>query len=221
MLQLNMDPNDEHDNGKNTAAIPQRILSAVQHHIEQMPARPILEFLVKVFFAEVHWMSQLLHFPSFKDILDQWWTKPGSSSLTVDEVEFSVLLLRVCLLASQHLPSPSYAFDTIRGVALSQIRDTCCAVADGLASILSRLEPKGSLLRVQHICFNGLSFLCNGRAKEAWASFGSAIHIAEGLEHQVDATVSRSPLSPQCAKVAEEQQLMQRRALCNLYVWDR
>lgn len=165
-------------------------------------------------------MSQLLNCSNFMDLFEQSWVKTSSPLLTVDDVELLVLILRVCLLASQYLPSPSYAFDTVRGVALSQIRDACCAVADSLAATLVRIEPKGSLLRVQHVCFNGLNFLCNGRPKEAWASFGNAIQIAEGLEHQIGVTVSRIPLSPHCGKDAEGEE-MQRRALCNLYVWDR
>ncbi|KAF4631488.1 hypothetical protein G7Y89_g6643 [Cudoniella acicularis] len=68
--------------------------------------------------------------------------------LTLDDVEFAVLTLRVCLFASQFLPSPSYTIDTIRDVPLTHIRDTCCDIADKLATISASVHLTGPMIRL-------------------------------------------------------------------------
>lgn len=53
-------------------------------------------------------------------------------------------------------PSQSYTSDTIRGMTLTDIGQTCDDVAESVAWMCTRLNPKGSLLRVQHLAFAGL-----------------------------------------------------------------
>lgn len=165
-------------------------------------------------------MNQLLHHDWFMDLLEQWWNVANGSSLTVDQVEFAVLFLRVCLLATQYLPSPSYPLDTIRGVALPQIRDTCSAIADTLAAMSARADHKGSLLRLQHICFDSLNALCEGHSRQAWAKLNHAVHIAESLDYYDTRAIGITP-PPEDHEVAEPQQEIQKRVLYNLYIWDR
>lgn len=183
-----------------------------------MPARPILDFLVSFFVAEVNWMSQLMHSPSFTCHYARWWTK--GPAWTVDDVEFAILILRVCLLASQFLPSLSYTIDKIRGVPLTQIRDTCSDVSGNLATISARIDPTGSLIRLHYICFTGLNAACEGRAKESWAILSNAIHMAQGLGYRNDASQGTTS-SPHDAEVDELEHEMRRRTFYNLYIWDR
>lgn len=183
-----------------------------------MPTRSILDFLLKFFVADVNWMSQLIHSPSFMYRYECWWNK--RPVLTLDDVEFAVLTLRVCLLASQFLPSPSYTIDTIRGVPLTHIRDTCCDIANKLATISASVHLTGSLIRLQYTCLTGLNVACEGRAKESWEVLSSAIHMAQGLgyhKHATDGTVS----SPYNDDADELEQEMGRRTFYNLYIWDK
>lgn len=187
--------------------------------IRRIPPRPILEFLVKIFLVEVNWMSQLLHHDWFMDLFEKWWDVSNGPSLTVDQVDFAVLILRVCLLASQYLPSSSYPLDTIRGVALPQIRDTCNVIADSLAAKSARADHKGSLFRLQHICLGSLNASCEGHSKEALAMLNYAIHMAETLDyHNTRAIISPSPQDDEAYGPEQE---MQTRVLYNLYIWDR
>lgn len=165
-------------------------------------------------------MNQLLHHDWFMNHLAQWWDVANGSSLTVDQVEFAVLFLRVCLLATQYLPSPSYPLDTIRGVALPQIRDTCSVIADTLAAISARSDHKGSLFRLQYICFDSLNASCEGHSREAWAKLNYAVHIAESLDYYNTKAIGITP-PPEDDEVDELQQELQKRVLYHLYIWDR
>ena len=94
-------------------------------------------------------MDQLLHPPSFLTQYQQWWDKIDLS--LVAEVEFAVLILRVCSYASEFLPSPSHTVDSIRGMSLADIRTTCEDISKDLAAICIGVDARGSLLRVQHL----------------------------------------------------------------------
>lgn len=99
-------------------------------------------------------MDQLVHLPWLLTQYQQWWNLERLPAIS--DVEFTVLLLRICSYASQFLPSPSHTIDRIRGMSLVDIRDVCDDVADKLAAISARLNVRGSLLRVQHLSFLGL-----------------------------------------------------------------
>lgn len=166
-------------------------------------------------------MNQLLHHDWFMHLLQQWWDMPAKgSSLTVDQVDFAVLILRVCLLVTQYLPSPSYPLDTIRGVALPQIRDTCSGVADTLAAIAARADHKGSLFRLQHVCFDSLIASCEGYSREAWAKLNHAVHVAEGLDFYNTGVIAITP-PPEDNEIDGPEQEIQKRVLYHLYIWDR
>ena len=198
--------------------LPQKYLDTVQKEIRRMPTRPILDFLLKFFFANVNWMSQLIHTPSFMYRYDGWWN--NRTIVTLDDAEFTVLILRVCLFASQFLPSPSYTIDTIRGVPLTYIRDTCCDIADNLATMLANVHLTGCIIRLQYTCFTGLNAACEGRAKESWEILSKSIHMAQGLgyhKHATDGTIT----SPNIGDLDELEQEMRRRTFYNLYIWDK
>ena len=198
-----------------------------------MPSRPILDFLIQYFFAEVNWlvprhlkfyvdstvqvltvtlhrMDQLLYPPWFLGQYQKWWNM--EKPLSVTDIEFSVLFLRICSYASQFLPSPAYTIDSIRGMALADIRKSCDGVADALAPICTRLDARGSLLRVQHLAFVGLRTLCQGRTNAFWEELNSAIRVAQRIS--IDAISWTNGID-------ELEKEMRRRTFCNLYVWDR
>lgn len=130
------------------------------------------------------------------------------------DAEFAVLILRVCLYAAQFLPSPVYTADKIRGVLLSDIRHVCSNVADDLASICTRFDTRGSLLRVQHLLCHGLVLQCAGSTTAFWETLGHAIQAAQrvGIHKELDASTHA---------VDEVKKEMRRRTFCNLYIFDR
>ena len=130
------------------------------------------------------------------------------------DIEFAVLLLRICSYASQFLPSPSYTVDRIRGMILADIRTACDDAANDLAVICARIDSRGSLLRVQHIAFAGLSSMCEGRTNAFWEALSCAIRVAQRVGIRSDAVTWVHGMD-------ELEKEMRRRTFCNLYIWDR
>lgn len=97
---------------------------------------------------------------------------------------------------------------------LTDIRQVCDDVADNLSMKCTQLNPKGSLLRVQHLAFAGLKSRCEGRVNNFRNTLNSAIRVASGIGIDQDAT----EISPDMGELEKE---MRRRVFCNLYIWDR
>ena len=131
----------------------------------------------------------------------------------VVEVDFAVLILRICSYALQFLPSPSYTLDKIRGMLLSDICNRCDEVAESLAAISSAFDGRGSLIRVQHLAFCGLRCQMEGRRETLWDALSRAIRVAQSLGIHSDAAETRLGMD-------EMEKEMGRRTFCNLYIWD-
>ncbi|KAG9234590.1 hypothetical protein BJ875DRAFT_423692 [Amylocarpus encephaloides] len=191
--------------------VPVEAADEVHRHMEQMPDRPILDFLIRYFVAEVNWMDHLVHPPWFLARYQRWWAVERVT--LVMEVDFAVLILRICSYASHFLPSPSYTLDKIRGVMLSEIRNTCDEVAESLAAISSACDGRGSLIRVQHLAFLSLQCQMEGRRDAFWDALSRAIRVAQGGGIHSGAAKAR----PGVDGLEKE---MERRTFCNLYTWD-
>lgn len=155
--------------------------------------------------------------PWFLTTYRQWWSLERITYIA--DVEFAVLVLRMCSYASQFLPSPSYTLDRIRGVSLTDIRASCDAVADDLAAIGQLLDHRGSLVRVQHVSLLGLRLQCEGNMRMAWEMLSRAVRLAQGLG--IDRSTVSASSGPQVPGLATElEREMQRSTFCSLYVWD-
>ncbi|KAI0382392.1 hypothetical protein F5Y04DRAFT_45580 [Hypomontagnella monticulosa] len=207
--KLGLDEEDNHHG--NGLPLPPDAADEVQRNIERMPDRQILDFLIRYFVSEVNWMDQAVHLPWFLSQYQRWWTIGRPTR--VSEVDFAVLILRICSYACLFLPSPSYTLDRIRGVLLADIRSTCDDVAETLSGICSRIDARGSLVRVLHLSFFGLKTRCEGRINDFWEALGRAIRVAQSAGLHSGSATSRHGLD-------ELDKEMRRRAFCNLYVWD-
>ncbi len=157
-------------------------------------------------------IDQVLYPPWFLRQYQRWWNLDQLSS--VADLEFTILFLRVCHYASQFLPSPTYTIDSIKGVGLADIRKSCEEATNALTPICIRLDPRGSLIRVQHTAFAGLDSMCMGRMNEFWEQLSYATRVAQQIGLHSD-TMSWSSSADELDKE------MRRRMFCNLYVWDR
>lgn len=151
---------------------------------------------------------------SFKDAYRRWWTLDGL--LTLHDVEFAIVLLRICSYTSLFLPSPTYNIDAVRGMKLADIRSTCTEIGDNLFSMAVEIDRQGSLFRVQHLLFSGLRYHCEGNPHKLWVVLGHASQVAKelGLYDQFQ------QLWFQEDEVALENELGCR-AMCLLYIWDK
>lgn len=129
-------------------------------------------------------------------------------------VEFIVLLMRICSYSSQFLPSPSFTIDRIRNMSLADIRIACNDVADKLAQICLRIDTRGSLLRVQHLAVSSLKAQCEGNINSSLEALNMAILVAQ----RVGLHRNHGPTMPEMHELEKE---MRRRVLCNIYIWDR
>ena len=98
---------------------------------------------------------------------------------------------------------------------LAEIRNTCDDVGDDLATICVNLNTKGCLARVQHLCFAGLKYRCEGKANAVWEALGSAILVVRRIGTHRDAV----PLLQ--ADMHKDEKEMRYKTFCNLYIWDR
>ena len=155
--------------------------------------------------------AQLIHPSWFLSRYKNWWATERLSC--VADFEFGVLLLRICSYASLFLPSPSHTIDTIRGMSLADIRTMCDDAADDLVKICSRADQRGSLVRVQHLCFSGLRFQCEGKNDSFWNALSETIKVAQRIGIHRDSAASVDGMD-------ELEKEMRRRTFCNLYVWD-
>ncbi|RYP46455.1 hypothetical protein DL768_007325 [Monosporascus sp. mg162] len=187
------------------------IADDVKRNLDCMPSRRVLDFLIQFFVAEVSWIDHLIYPPWFLGRYQQWWAKEQPSC--VADVEFLVLVLRICSYSCQFLPSPYYTLDRISGILLTEIHKSCDEIGDDLAAIATRLDGRGSWVRVQHIAFLGLRLQSEGKMKASWEALSSAIRTAQsdGM-HRGAATPGR--------RLDELEKEIRRRTYCNLYVWD-
>lgn len=158
-------------------------------------------------------MEQAVHGPTFLARYQEWWAT--NDPLNANDVEFSVLILRICAYAAQFLPSPTNSVDTIRGRPLAEIRKTCNEVADNLAATCLSLDPKGSLVRVQHILYFSFKASCEGKWGSFWEGIISACSAALTAGIYTDASVQ------EYYGAQELEKEMNRRTFCVIYILDR
>ncbi|KAF2686242.1 hypothetical protein K458DRAFT_430100 [Lentithecium fluviatile CBS 122367] len=136
------DPKDSYHSG----VVPPHVGRIVQQELRKMPRSEILDFLTQYCVSEIHWHDQIIEPSSFVDQYRRWWN--SGLVLTLLDVEFAVVILRICSYASLFLPSPSRTIDTLRGMSLSDIRSTCDGIGDTLSAMAAEMDRQGSLTRV-------------------------------------------------------------------------
>lgn len=159
-------------------------------------------------------MKEIIHPPSFLAHYQQWCIKARPLT-AVSDVEFAVLVLRICAYSAQFLPSPTEMIDNIRGLPLSDIRKLCSNVGESLAGACLTLDWKGSPVRVQHILFAALVYSCEGRTDKFWEQIGLASQAAQKAGLHADVSGSGD------IAAMEWEREMRRRIFCSLYVLDR
>jgi hypothetical protein len=157
-------------------------------------------------------MKQIVHAPSFLLRYQQWWLK--ERLVSSDDIEFAVLILRICAYASHFLPSLSHSIDSINGLSLAEIQSTCKLVGDSLLKVCVSLDWSGSIVRVQHLLFAAMGLSCQGKTHRFWEGVAYASQAAQKARMYNDSSI---PSNSSC----EWDQEMQRRVFCVLYILDR
>ncbi|KAI0400031.1 hypothetical protein F4802DRAFT_586906 [Xylaria palmicola] len=190
-------------------SLPDEVIPDIQEAIKKIPAQPVLDSLLQYFVAEVSWFDQLIYPPWLLAQYQKWWDLNGKYG--VIDIEFSVLFLRICWYASLFIPPEQ--MDSIKGVALVDVRGACDIVANSLESICNRLDERGSLIRVQYLAFAAFGSFCHGRMNNFWASLSRSVRVAQRIGMHLETT-------PWDAKTDQFEREMSRRTFCSLYVMD-
>jgi hypothetical protein len=138
------------------------------------------------------------------------------SDFTFLDIEFTILVMRICAYTSLLLPSPSYTLDSVRGVKLADIRSICQKIGHNLSIAAREIDNRSSLIRIQQLLFSGLQYHCEGEPHELLGTMRQAAQMAKEL----------GPY-PECPNVmfdAEHIRLegqLGYRAICILYIWDK
>lgn len=148
---------------------------------------------------------------TFLERYNQWWSQPCR---TLEDMEFAVLLLRLCCYSAQFLPSKTYTAATIFGTSLSTIREQC----DTAATMLTRspsFKGPSSILRVHQYFFAACYLKNEGRMKESWDLLSEAIREAHDLGLHVEQPESNGK------PISEYDMEMGKRTYWNLWLWDK
>jgi len=168
--------------------VPKQLLPDIKACFNLLPKRRIVDCLVQHFLKEVNWIYELVHSSNLLTRYESWWTALAVNQ--IEEVEFCVLLLRICAYSAQFLPSRAYTADTICGVSITSIREHCSRVASGLSRVYESTGGPRSLTGVQHLSFAACYLMNEGRMKEAWYVIGDAIRLAQDLGMHLEVTAA-------------------------------
>ena len=193
--------------------IPEALVPQVTLYFQRIPSRSAVDCLVRMFFEGVNWIHGFIEPKRFFSHYGSWWTK--FSSRCANDVEFGILILRVCAYSAQFLPSRSYTADTIHGVPISTIRESSHRIAIELAQICEMAGAMRSFTGVQSHCLLATYLKNEGRMEDAWNLMGIIINTAFSLGFHVES----APRIP--SHIDELEREMRRRVFCNLYIWDR
>jgi Fungal specific transcription factor domain len=175
--------------------------------LKLFPSRKTVDFLVQYFFARVNWLYEQIYAQTFLERYNSWWSQPGYHN--EEDIQFGVLILRICVMSLNFLPHPSWPTKTILDVPLDVLESRCNAAACKLDNYQPR---KSSVLRVQQLLIYVSTLVNAGNAKDSHAALGEAVKEAQDinlfLEEKWD------PMS-------EFDKETWRKTFWNLYSWDR
>ena len=198
--------------GRTVDNVSEENLVEMKRHLQRLPKRPVLDRLLQNFFKEVNWIYEMIHPTTFLAHYESWWHSDIED--WIHDIEFGVLMLRVCAYSAQFLPSRAYTADTICGTSLSKIREHCHKLAIDLSNLCDCASSR-SLTSVQHLYFAACYSKNEGRMKEAWFMLGHAIRLAQDLGLHLEPPNSSHP------QLDDLEKDMRRRTFWNLYIWDR
>ena len=195
------------ENPKSTPVTPE-----VVELLKKIPERSVTDILIQHFFGEANWIYELVYSTTFLAHYNEWWSRPCQS---MDDLEFAVLLLRLCAYSAQFLPSQNYTADTIQGSSLSTIREQCDATAIAISQSPTMKGIPPSMSRIHQLFFHACYLKNEGQMKESWGVLSEAIREAHELGLHLD-------VPKRSGNITTEYDLeMGKRTYWNLFLWDR
>ncbi|KAL2373804.1 hypothetical protein RJZ57_001740 [Blastomyces gilchristii] len=188
----------------NTPNDPRRSQEAV---LELFPDRKVVDFLIQYFLQEINWIYEMIYPPTFMERYTSWWLQQAYQES--EDIQFGILVLRLCLCSIQLLPHPNYPHERAIQCSLNELETRC----QNAASILDSFRPRySSLTTIQHM-FHYASYLTNeSKFRETWIVLADIIKEAHILELHLE--------HPRI-KVSDFEMEMRKRIFGTIYMWDR
>lgn len=171
------------------------------------PPRNVVDFLVQHFLAEINWLYEEIYPQIFLEKYNNWWYLPSYES--DDDIQFGVLILRLCVNSLQFLPHPNYPTHGLINEPLEDTEARCDAAAVKLDSYQPR---KPSLLRIQQLLIYIPTLTNSGEAQESSDALHEAVKEAQSINLF---------LEEKWGELTELDKEERRKTFWNLYVWDR
>lgn len=180
------------------------------------PDRSITDFLVGIFLNEINRIYEVIHPPSFQCRYDTWCKSQERNDhfgdlIPEDDINFGVLILRICLLSIQNLPHSKYPTFGVLSTHLDHLEHWFCTLADELGN-LNALERKPSIITVQHRFYHVCYLQSYAKIRPSWSVLSAAVKDARELGLNL-----KNPGIP----ISDLDMELRRRTFWNLYVWDR
>lgn len=155
--------------------------------------------------------------PSFHSRYSEWWALQESlddileGGISDEDVDFGLLILRICLLSIQCLPHSKYPTTGILELSLDHLEEWFYSLANEIEKIQPP-ERKPTIVTIQHR-FYYVCYLRNyAKIRECWAALSVTVKDAHEMGlHLKDPGIPLSDLSME----------LRRRVFWNLYVMDR
>ncbi|KAJ6037209.1 hypothetical protein N7540_001488 [Penicillium herquei] len=180
------------------------------------PERPVTDFLVNMFLQSVNRVLEMIHAKSFQSQYIAWWMRQesneaaGDTNISDDDMNFGLLVIRICLMSVQCLPHAGYPTTGVIKTHPSHLEDWMSTMADELDKSLQSKKP--TLVTVQHRYYQFCYLNNYARIRESWSALSAAVKDAHEIRLHLE--ISNVPLS-------ELEKEIRRRTFWCLYVGDR
>lgn len=174
--------------------------------LKLFPTRQVVDFLIQKFLAEVNWLFEEVYTPTFLERYDSWWGQDNYQA--DDDIQFGVLILRLCVNSLQFLPADGHA-SKVLDIPLDVLERLCNSSACKLDGYHPR---KPSLLRVQQLLFYIATLTNDGNTKESYHTLAEAAKEARDIDLL---------LEDKWTSLNEFDKESRRKTFWNLYAWDR
>jgi hypothetical protein len=179
----------------------------------------VADFLIGMFLREINRVYEMIHPSSFHSRYNEWWVVQENvdgmfdGGISDEDIDFGLLILRVCLLSAQCLPHSKYPTSGILEINLDL--DRIEEWFYSLANEIEKAQPpekKPTLITIQHRFYHVCYLRNYAKIRECWSVLSVTVKDAHEMGlHMKDPGIPLSDLSAE----------LRRRVFWNLYVMDR
>ncbi|KAK7205286.1 fungal-specific transcription factor domain-containing protein [Myxozyma melibiosi] len=186
---------------KGRKGVSSRNAKVVQRILRQMPPKPYVELLVRIFFREAN-LYQSINEIEFWDSLNKWWISPNR----VENVAIATLTFRIMSIALQFVPKEHLETVSQIDESLDSLSSDYSQCASELAALLPDCVDK------VHECILRAAWLkCEARMKDSWYCIATAVRMAQEIKLHIE--------EKDCPPSYERER--RRRLWWTIYYWDR